>query len=122
MMKGSIVFVFGLLVISSSVMLLMPTVESAVTCQDAVSQLSSCSTFLRNPDNSASPSLQCCLGAKALDKIASASQSDRKILCQCLKQTAQADTTINYNNAKKLPKTCQLVTNIPIDPHVDCNK
>ncbi|CAK9181700.1 unnamed protein product [Ilex paraguariensis] len=71
--------------------------------------------------NSAQLTAQCCGGAQALDKLASASQADRQAICKCLKNAAQR-LPILQDRAQQIPPLCQLTTNLKIDPNIDCTK
>ncbi|KAL0363195.1 UNVERIFIED_CONTAM: hypothetical protein Scaly_1274700 [Sesamum calycinum] len=75
--------------------------------------------------------LHSCTGARAragaallcqsLDKIATASQDDRKAICQCFKDTARS-FPVNQGNAQQLPQLCHVNVNVDIGPNVDCDR
>ncbi|KAK4439377.1 hypothetical protein Salat_0272600 [Sesamum alatum] len=89
-----------------------------VQCSDAVSQLLPCEGFLLGGDTA--PSAGCCVSVQSLANIAAASQSDRKALCQCFKDTAKT-FPINLDNARQLPQLCHVNINVAIDPSVNCD-
>ncbi|KAG8385773.1 hypothetical protein BUALT_Bualt03G0080100 [Buddleja alternifolia] len=60
---------------------------AAIQCNDAVTQVLPCEAFLMSGDSA--PSAACCSAAQSLDKIATASQGDRRAICECFKETAR---------------------------------
>ncbi|KAL2495451.1 Non-specific lipid-transfer protein 8 [Forsythia ovata] len=93
--------------------------NGVIQCKDAVSKVVPCETFLLSGDST--PSVECCTSAQALDKIAMASQPDRKAICECFKDTAKS-FPVNLEKARKLPDLCKLNIKVVIDPNIDCDR
>ncbi|KAK4485032.1 hypothetical protein RD792_007648 [Penstemon davidsonii] len=91
---------------------LAPT--TAISCTEAIEYLMPCQTFLFGWSGITAP---CCQGAQSL---AIASLSDRKSVCQCLKQAALS-LNVNLDNAKQLPALCKISLPFEIRPDIDCN-
>ncbi|KAL0290045.1 UNVERIFIED_CONTAM: hypothetical protein Sangu_2590700 [Sesamum angustifolium] len=90
-----------------------------IQCTDAVTQLLPCEAFLLG--GGTTPSAGCCAAVQSLDKIATASQDDRKAICQCFKDTARS-FPVNQGNAQQLPQLCHVNVNVDIGPNVDCDR
>ncbi|PIN09307.1 hypothetical protein CDL12_18111 [Handroanthus impetiginosus] len=89
---------------------------SAVSCTQAVEYLMPCQSFLMGL---AEISSSCCLGAQALAQ-ATVSQTDRKSVCQCLKQIASS-INVNQDKAKELPQLCKIDVPVPVRTDINCD-
>lgn len=93
--------------------------NGVIQCNDAVSKVVPCETYLLSGD--ITPSVACCTAVQDLDKIAMASQPDRKAICECFKETAKS-FPVNLEKAQKLPDLCKVNIKVTINPNVDCDR
>ncbi|XP_051125634.1 non-specific lipid-transfer protein-like [Andrographis paniculata] len=98
--------------------MLIASCDAVIRCNDAVTQVIPCESFLLG--QATAPTSVCCNAVKNLDSVASASQPDRKAICECFKQTARS-FPVNLPKAQQLPQLCQVNIPVGIDPSVDCN-
>ncbi|KAG6641831.1 hypothetical protein I3843_09G098800 [Carya illinoinensis] len=116
MEKKTILMASGLMMM---MLLLSATTARADLCQDALTALLPCMSFLTG-SNPPTPSANCCLGAKEVLNKATTSE-DRKDLCVCFKKAAAQDG-VKSDRAEQLPDLCKIKSPVPIKPDVDCNK
>ncbi|KAH0778497.1 hypothetical protein KY290_004924 [Solanum tuberosum] len=94
-------------------------VNGGVNCErDVLHLVKPCSLFVLAQDPK--PSEECCVGLQSLAKTAAASQSDRKVLCDCIKYLEKFGF-VNYTKAKQLPQLCHFTAFMPIEPNPDCS-
>ncbi|KAL5708578.1 hypothetical protein ACHQM5_019361 [Ranunculus cassubicifolius] len=101
----------------TTLLLLLPTPGSAITCTDVVKDLSPCIKYLVN---GGSPSTACCAGATNLMNSASTS-ADKKTACTCIQSTA-AKVKVNSAAAQALPGSCGITLPFTVSASVDCSK
>ncbi|KAL6562273.1 hypothetical protein OROGR_003280 [Orobanche gracilis] len=89
-----------------------------IQCRDAISQVLPCEAYLLSGD--ATPSAACCRAVQSLGKIATASDGDRKAICQCFKEIASS-LPVNLAKAQQLPSLCHVTIGVKIDPNVNCD-
>lgn len=90
-----------------------------ISCQDAVTALLPCQSFLVG-SGPATPTAACCLGAQNVLKQATTIVV-RKTLCECFKK-AGTEMGVKPERAKQIPNLCKIDVPVPIDPNVDCSK
>ncbi|KAJ8497243.1 hypothetical protein OPV22_007795 [Ensete ventricosum] len=95
------------------------TMAEAITCNDAVSGLIPCGSYLIG-QGGADPSPRCCESARALNRMASTVASRRQ-LCECLKQTGPS-FGVKPERVQHLPPFCKIDLNMPVSPDVDCSR
>ncbi|XP_010558406.1 PREDICTED: non-specific lipid-transfer protein 1-like [Tarenaya hassleriana] len=97
----------------------MVTVAAAVTCNQVVSDLMPCVSYVAQgggvPAN-------CCNGVRALNGQARTA-SDRQGVCRCLKAALNgvSYTAFNLNNAASLPSKCGVRLPFAISPSTSCD-
>nr|ABK23111.1 unknown [Picea sitchensis]ABK23897.1 unknown [Picea sitchensis]ACN40609.1 unknown [Picea sitchensis] len=112
------VFVVGFVVAVLSVWAAV-RVESAITCNQVVSAMTPCATYLIG--NAATPAAACCPSIRGLDSQVKATP-DRQAVCNCLKTQAKS-YGVKLGKAANLPGLCKVTDlNVPINPNVDCSK
>ncbi|KAL0363197.1 UNVERIFIED_CONTAM: Non-specific lipid-transfer protein 2A [Sesamum calycinum] len=94
-----------------------PVPAEAISCTQALQFLMPCQSFLFGVGEISS---SCCVGAQSLAR-ATVSSTDRKTVCQCLKQVALS-VRINLDNAKQLPQLCKIDVPIPVQLNVNCDE
>ncbi|CAL9071094.1 unnamed protein product [Musa textilis] len=112
---------YGLRVISVALALLLAcnTKAEAITCNDAVSALIPCGSYLLG-QGGADPSPRCCDSARVLDRMARTVASRRQ-LCECLKQTGPS-FGVKPERVRHLPPFCKIDLSMPVSPDVDCTR
>ncbi|KAL3627441.1 hypothetical protein CASFOL_028804 [Castilleja foliolosa] len=100
-------------------LLMGPWAKAEIQCSDALSKVLPCEAYLLS--GAVGPSAECCSAVQSLSKMATASDGDRKALCQCFKQIANS-MPVNLAKAQQLPDLCHVsIGGVKIDPNVDCN-
>ncbi|OVA01117.1 Plant lipid transfer protein/Par allergen [Macleaya cordata] len=115
----SLIMSLLIMVLMALIMINNIQMVNGVSCEEAVSDLIPCATYLMG-SGGPNPGSQCCASAQKLNKLASTT-ADRQSLCECLKQTGPS-FGVKPERAKQLPVLCKLELNIPISPDVDCSK
>ncbi|KAL3519400.1 hypothetical protein ACH5RR_017549 [Cinchona calisaya] len=101
------------------ILYLISPVANGISCREAVMAIWPCEPFLLGYGIISFP---CCFGAAALNQqIATANQTERKGICECLKQVGKS-MELQIDQAKQLPQLCQFNATVPIDENVDCDK
>ncbi|KAA0025399.1 non-specific lipid-transfer protein 1-like [Cucumis melo var. makuwa] len=95
------------------------TTEATVTCNQVVSNLSPCISYVTG---GGSPSFNCCSGVRQLNKAAQTTP-DRQDVCRCLKSLINGVTYNGQNvaNAAALPTKCGVNLPYTINPNADCS-
>nr|GEY05361.1 lipid transfer protein [Tanacetum cinerariifolium] len=93
-------------------------VEGQVTCDQVVSYMAPCATYLTSNGDSV-PS-DCCGGVNSLNNAATTT-SDRQAVCRCLEQTASQFPDINPEKVRSLPGKCRVSLPYEISPTTDCS-
>ncbi|KAK4398917.1 Non-specific lipid-transfer protein 2A [Sesamum angolense] len=88
----------------------------AISCTQALEFLMPCQSYLLGLGG-INPS--CCVGAQSL-AAAAVSPTDRKSVCQCLKQVATL-ATVDEDYAKQLPQLCNVDVPIPLQLNINCD-
>jgi hypothetical protein len=94
--------------------------NGAITCNDALTSLIPCRSFLVGSGPEQLPSHDCCVGAQNVFKQSGTTKT-RRALCQCLKQFA-VEHGVKPERANLIPQACKVDNPIPIGPPVDCSK
>ncbi|KAL8142119.1 hypothetical protein V2J09_015151 [Rumex salicifolius] len=90
-----------------------------VTCQDAVSTLLPCLSFLKG-QGPPTPSAPCCVGVQKVNQEC-ALKPDRVKVCQCLKDAATR-FGVDPERSKNLPSLCSVHLPFPLVREIDCTK
>ncbi|KAJ0574137.1 putative plant non-specific lipid-transfer protein/Par allergen [Helianthus annuus] len=93
-------------------------VEGALTCEQVVSDLAPCGTYLIN---GGTVSTDCCNGVKSLNGAATTTD-DRQTVCKCTEQTATTLPGVKIENVRSLPGKCGLNIDFDISLDTDCSK
>ncbi|KAI7741452.1 hypothetical protein M8C21_008532 [Ambrosia artemisiifolia] len=93
-------------------------VEGALTCEQVISDISPCATYLIN---GGTVSTDCCNGVKLLNSVVTTT-NDRQTVCKCSKQTATTLPGIIPDNVRSLPAKCGVKVDFDFDPSADCSK
>ncbi|XP_076941768.1 non-specific lipid-transfer protein 1-like [Bidens hawaiensis] len=93
-------------------------VEGAITCEQVISDLTPCATYLINGGTA---STECCSGVTSLNSAVT-TLDDRQAVCKCTEQTVTALPGINIDNARTLPGKCGLNVSFDISLNSDCSK
>ncbi|KAK2966113.1 hypothetical protein RJ640_002024 [Escallonia rubra] len=96
---------------------LMVKPGQAINCGQVDASLAPCLTYLTQ---GGTPPVQCCSGVRAITEMAT-TQADKRAACQCVKDAASHEKTLNDDAAKTLPQKCGVKMDIPISPTTDCN-
>ena len=97
---------------------LAPYAEAAVTCGTVNGNLAPCLGYLEGMPG---PNTACCSGIMAL-KNAATSVADKKTVCNCLKNAANAlKGAIDISKAAGLPSKCGVSIPYAIRPNTNCN-
>ncbi|KAK2976648.1 hypothetical protein RJ640_008184 [Escallonia rubra] len=108
--------VISLIVVLAMVQLMIKPGQ-AINCGQVDASLAPCLTYLRQ---GGAPPRQCCDGVSAITKMAT-TPADKRAACQCVKDAASRQTSLNDDAAKTLPQKCGVKMDIPISPTTDCN-
>ncbi|CAI9087695.1 OLC1v1021837C1 [Oldenlandia corymbosa var. corymbosa] len=92
--------------------------EAAFSCQQVMSHLAPCLTYLEG--GSDAPAFSCCDGVRAVNDAAGTT-SDRQDACRCLKSIAGSIPAIKPDNAANLPSLCSVNVPYPISFATDCD-
>ncbi|KAL0315117.1 UNVERIFIED_CONTAM: Non-specific lipid-transfer protein 11 [Sesamum calycinum] len=87
-----------------------------LSCTQALEFLMPCQSYLLGLGG-INPS--CCVGAQSL-AAAAVSPTDRKSVCQCLKQVATL-ARVDEDYAKQLPQLCNIDVPIPLQLNINCD-
>ncbi|KAL0442965.1 UNVERIFIED_CONTAM: Non-specific lipid-transfer protein 2A [Sesamum latifolium] len=93
-----------------------PAPAEAISCTQAMEFLMPCQSYLLGLGG-INPS--CCSGAQSL-AAAAVYPTDRKSVCQCLKQVAML-AKVDKDNAKQLPQLCNIAVPVPLQLNVNCD-
>ncbi|PWA83489.1 plant lipid transfer protein/Par allergen [Artemisia annua] len=93
-------------------------VEGEVTCDQVVSNMAPCATYLTSNRDSV-PS-GCCRGINSLNNAARTTP-DRQAVCRCLEQTASQLSDVDPEKARSLPEKCGVNLPFEISPRTDCS-
>ncbi|KAK4439374.1 Non-specific lipid-transfer protein 2A [Sesamum alatum] len=93
-----------------------PAPAEAISCTQALEFLMPCQSYLLGLAGIGS---SCCLGAQSLARAA-VSPTDRKSVCQCLKQVAMT-AKVDEDKAKQLPQLCNIDVPVPVQFNVNCD-
>ncbi|KAK3009306.1 hypothetical protein RJ639_013436 [Escallonia herrerae] len=96
---------------------LMVKPGQAINCGQVDASLAPCLTYLRQ---GGTPPPLCCNGVRTITGMATTPE-DKKAACQCVKDAASHQTSLNDDAAKTLPQKCGVKMDIPISPTTDCN-
>lgn len=98
-----------------------PKAQAAVTCNQVVSNLTPCISYVLN-GGKAVPG-PCCNGIKTLFNLAH-STPDRQTVCKCIKNAVSAFHygKSNVDRAAALPKQCGVNIPYQISPSTDCTR
>ncbi|CAL9758733.1 unnamed protein product [Musa acuminata subsp. burmannicoides] len=107
------------MLVAFALLLACNTMAEAITCNDAVSALIPCGSYLIG-QGGADPSPRCCESARALNRMASTVASRRQ-LCECLKQTGPS-FGVKPDRVQHLPPFCKIDLSMPVSPDVDCSR
>ena len=107
-----------ILMLVSVLLLSEQHVNGQIDCQNVISKLISCESFLFGYSNVPSP--ECCASARDLVQVADGSKDVLKAICRCLKVAVQA-FPINLSNAGQITQLCHLNLDIPINPSINCD-
>lgn len=122
MAKSSNIILFSLKLITIGVLALILTNSlhaNAISCAECVAKLNPCVGYLVGKDPAIS--VGCCSGAQALDNIAVGSPTEKRAICECLKEAAK-HIPIIIDRAKQIPPFCHLQTKFEVSPDIDCSK
>ncbi|MEJ4834327.1 non-specific lipid-transfer protein, partial [Enterococcus faecium] len=95
-----------------------PIAESAITCGQVTSALSTCINYLKL-GGALPPS--CCSGVRKLNTAATTTP-DRQAACNCLKKASSSIKGINLSLASGLPGKCGVSIPYKISPSTDCSR
>lgn len=94
--------------------------DSLPSCDGIISELTPCISYLIGSQDN--PSDTCCNGVRNVAKFSN-SKSDRKAICQCLKNYALSHSGIDFSLVSTLPGKCQVNVKLPpISITFDCDK
>ncbi|PWA97104.1 non-specific lipid-transfer protein 3 [Artemisia annua] len=93
-------------------------VEGEVTCDQVVSNMTPCVTYLTSSGDSV-PS-DCCSGVNSLNNAATTT-ADKQAACKCLEQSASQLSDIDLEKARSLPGKCGVNLPYDISPTTDCS-
>ncbi|KAK1434600.1 hypothetical protein QVD17_00348 [Tagetes erecta] len=111
--KVAVAMVFYCLVVTTP-----RAVEGVLTCEQVISDLAPCATYLIN---GGTVSTDCCSGVKSLNSAATTTD-DRQAVCKCTEQTATTLPGMNLDNIRSLPSKCGLDIAFDINLNTDCSK
>ncbi|KAK8631299.1 hypothetical protein V6N13_080053 [Hibiscus sabdariffa] len=103
-----------------SVALAPEAAEAALTCDNVVSHLTECVSYV---SVGGTMSDGCCSGVKTLYAEAQTSD-DRQSVCKCIKSAVNEMpySAVNLDRAAGIPDKCGLHIPYKISPSTDCNK
>ncbi|KAL1822357.1 hypothetical protein ACET3Z_009135 [Daucus carota] len=107
-----LVMVFGM------VINLMVERGEALSCGDLGASISQCSPYATGAVGQPSPG--CCSAVKGVYAMAKTAQ-DRKVLCNCLKQSSSAVRGVQLSNVAAIPQKCGVPVSFSPDPYFNCN-
>ncbi|KAK1388748.1 AAI domain-containing protein [Heracleum sosnowskyi] len=106
------------MVVFGIVVHLMVERGEALSCGDLSASVSQCSSYATGAVGN--PSGGCCSAVKGVYALAKTS-ADRKVLCNCLKQSSSAVPNVQLSNVAAIPQKCGVPLSFSPDPNFNCN-
>ncbi|KAL5977058.1 hypothetical protein ACLOJK_021398 [Asimina triloba] len=92
--------------------------NAAITCGDVDLKAASCVNFVTGKVSTVPPA--CCSGLHALVQKAT-TVTDRRTICNCLKQGVKKFTGVKDQFLAKIPAACDIKVGFPVSLSTNCN-
>ncbi|KAM0937310.1 putative plant non-specific lipid-transfer protein/Par allergen [Dioscorea sansibarensis] len=118
-MKTNTICTLVLLLLVFSTCLNFSSAAATVTCNSITAEAAPCLSFITGKVRT--PPAACCSGLKQIVHSGT-TVTDRRAICQCMKNAIKEFPGVKEKYLSQLPKACHVSVSFPISSHTNCNR